>query len=145
MVSFSPTAKFKDRVEILSNLAKAKAETLEGQGSQPGECRKSQQSLPCFALQALTFPAHKAQGLAKKPWGLTHFVLLLGAGGCCNSAAEINRCRQAGAAIPRGAVSEVGQAELQGWAGNGHGTVQEGNQGIADSTWVLLVFGRHCR
>ncbi|NXR72933.1 NCKX1 protein, partial [Pycnonotus jocosus] len=28
-------AKFKDRVDILSNLAKAKAETLEGQGSQP--------------------------------------------------------------------------------------------------------------
>ncbi|NXY54358.1 NCKX1 protein, partial [Callaeas wilsoni] len=35
-------AKFKDRVDILSNLAKAKAEALEGQGSQPGECRKSQ-------------------------------------------------------------------------------------------------------
>ncbi|NWY41093.1 NCKX1 protein, partial [Sylvia atricapilla] len=28
-------AKFKDRVDILSNMAKAKAETLEGQGSQP--------------------------------------------------------------------------------------------------------------
>lgn len=74
MVSFSPTAKFKDRVEILSKLAKAKAETLEGQGSQPGECRKSQQCLPCFALQALTFPAHKAQGLAKKPWGLAQIL-----------------------------------------------------------------------
>ncbi|XP_063026050.1 sodium/potassium/calcium exchanger 1 [Melospiza melodia melodia] len=37
-------AKFKDRVDTLSKLAKAKAETLEGQGSQPGECRKSQHS-----------------------------------------------------------------------------------------------------
>ncbi|NXO71855.1 NCKX1 protein, partial [Phainopepla nitens] len=30
-------AKFKDRVDVLSNMAKAKAETLEGQGSQPGD------------------------------------------------------------------------------------------------------------
>ncbi|XP_066415039.1 sodium/potassium/calcium exchanger 1 [Molothrus aeneus] len=37
-------AKFKDRVDTLSKLANAKAETLEGQGSQPGECRKSQPS-----------------------------------------------------------------------------------------------------
>lgn len=72
IVSFSPTAKFKDRVDILSNMAKA--ETLEGQGSQPGECRKSQHCLPCFALQALTLPARKAQGLAKKPWGLTQIL-----------------------------------------------------------------------
>ncbi|NXD90036.1 NCKX1 protein, partial [Chaetorhynchus papuensis] len=35
-------AKFKDRVDILSNMAKA--ETLERQGSQPGECRKSRRS-----------------------------------------------------------------------------------------------------
>ncbi|NWS29886.1 NCKX1 protein, partial [Polioptila caerulea] len=34
-------AKFKDRVDILSNMAKAKAETLEGQGSQPGEEKKA--------------------------------------------------------------------------------------------------------
>ncbi|NWW56416.1 NCKX1 protein, partial [Ifrita kowaldi] len=35
-------AKFKDRVDILSNMAKA--ETLGGQGSQPRECRESQRS-----------------------------------------------------------------------------------------------------
>ncbi|NXM43219.1 NCKX1 protein, partial [Gymnorhina tibicen] len=34
-------AKFKDRVDILSNMAKAKAETLEGQGSQPEEEKKA--------------------------------------------------------------------------------------------------------
>ncbi|NWU30475.1 NCKX1 protein, partial [Dyaphorophyia castanea] len=34
-------AKFKDRVDILSNMAKAKAETLEGQGSQPEEEKKT--------------------------------------------------------------------------------------------------------
>ncbi|NXN85466.1 NCKX1 protein, partial [Bombycilla garrulus] len=34
-------AKLKDRVDILSNMAKAKAETLEGQGSQPGEEKKA--------------------------------------------------------------------------------------------------------
>ncbi|NXB03480.1 NCKX1 protein, partial [Cnemophilus loriae] len=34
-------AKFKDRVDILSNVAKAKAETLEGQGSQPEEEKKA--------------------------------------------------------------------------------------------------------
>lgn len=71
-VSFSSTAKFKDRVDILSNMDKA--ETLERQGSQPGECRKSQHCLLCFALQALTFPAHKAQGLAKKHWALTQIL-----------------------------------------------------------------------
>lgn len=74
LMSFSPTAKLKDRVDILSNVAKVKAETLEGQGSQPGECRKSQHCLPCFALQALTFPARKAQGQAWKPWGLTQIL-----------------------------------------------------------------------
>ncbi|XP_030811322.1 sodium/potassium/calcium exchanger 1 [Camarhynchus parvulus] len=34
-------AKFKDRVDTLSKLAKAKAETLEGQGSQPEEGKKA--------------------------------------------------------------------------------------------------------
>ncbi|NXE38244.1 NCKX1 protein, partial [Ptilorrhoa leucosticta] len=34
-------AKFKDRVDILSNMAKAKAETLDGQGSQPEEEKKA--------------------------------------------------------------------------------------------------------
>ncbi|XP_014730075.1 PREDICTED: sodium/potassium/calcium exchanger 1 [Sturnus vulgaris] len=34
-------AKFKDKVDILSNMAKAKAETLEGQGSQPEEEKKA--------------------------------------------------------------------------------------------------------
>ncbi|NWW12790.1 NCKX1 protein, partial [Oreocharis arfaki] len=34
-------AKFKDRVDILSNMAKAKAEALEGQGSQPEEEKKA--------------------------------------------------------------------------------------------------------
>ncbi|NXA79940.1 NCKX1 protein, partial [Thryothorus ludovicianus] len=34
-------AKFKDRVDILSNMAKAKAETLEGQGSQAEEEKKA--------------------------------------------------------------------------------------------------------
>ncbi|NXC04481.1 NCKX1 protein, partial [Orthonyx spaldingii] len=34
-------AEFKDRVDILSNMAKAKAETLEGQGSQPEEEKKA--------------------------------------------------------------------------------------------------------
>ncbi|XP_039933370.1 sodium/potassium/calcium exchanger 1 [Hirundo rustica] len=34
-------AKFKDRVDILSKMAKAKAETLEGQGSQPEEEKKA--------------------------------------------------------------------------------------------------------
>ncbi|KAF4804209.1 Sodium/potassium/calcium exchanger 2 [Turdus rufiventris] len=34
-------AKFKDRVDILSNMAKAKAETLERQGSQPEEEKKA--------------------------------------------------------------------------------------------------------
>ncbi|NXB30833.1 NCKX1 protein, partial [Eulacestoma nigropectus] len=34
-------AKFKDRVDTLSNMAKAKAETLEGQGSQPEEEKKA--------------------------------------------------------------------------------------------------------
>ncbi|NWU37724.1 NCKX1 protein, partial [Hylia prasina] len=34
-------ATFKDRVDILSNMAKAKAETLEGQGSQPEEEKKA--------------------------------------------------------------------------------------------------------
>ncbi|NXC52439.1 NCKX1 protein, partial [Aleadryas rufinucha] len=34
-------AKFKDRVDILSNVAKAKAETLQGQGSQPEEEKKA--------------------------------------------------------------------------------------------------------
>ncbi|OWK59404.1 Sodium/potassium/calcium exchanger 1 [Lonchura striata] len=43
-------AKLKDRVDILSNVAKVKAETLEGQGSQPGECRKSQRSFLLIAF-----------------------------------------------------------------------------------------------
>lgn len=77
IMSFSPTAKFKDRVDTLSKLAKAKAETLEGQGSQPGECRKSQHYLPCFALPPLTFPARKAQGQARKLWGGTQIL-------CCS-------------------------------------------------------------
>ncbi|XP_064244989.1 sodium/potassium/calcium exchanger 1 isoform X2 [Passer domesticus] len=38
-------AKFKDRVDILSNMAKAKAETLEGQGSQPEEGKKAPSSV----------------------------------------------------------------------------------------------------
>ena len=71
-VSFSSTAKFKDRVDILSNIAKAKVETLAGQGSKPeGECKKSQCCLPCFVLQSLTFPALNTQGMAKKRYGLT--------------------------------------------------------------------------
>ncbi|CAN8187365.1 unnamed protein product [Coccothraustes coccothraustes] len=37
-------AKFKDRVDTLSNLAKAKAETLQGQGSQPGECKEGKKA-----------------------------------------------------------------------------------------------------
>ncbi|XP_038002661.1 sodium/potassium/calcium exchanger 1 isoform X2 [Motacilla alba alba] len=38
-------AKFKDRVDILSNVTKAKAETLEGQGSQPEEGKKAPSSV----------------------------------------------------------------------------------------------------
>nr|XP_031361591.1 sodium/potassium/calcium exchanger 1 [Lonchura striata domestica] len=38
-------AKLKDRVDILSNVAKVKAETLEGQGSQPEEGKKAPSSV----------------------------------------------------------------------------------------------------
>uniref|UniRef100_A0A8C9N6M9 Sodium/potassium/calcium exchanger 1 n=1 Tax=Serinus canaria TaxID=9135 RepID=A0A8C9N6M9_SERCA len=38
-------AKFKDRVDTLSNLARAKAETLQGQGSQPEEGKKAPSSV----------------------------------------------------------------------------------------------------
>jgi len=65
--SFSSTAKFKDRVDILSNIAKAKAVALAAQGSKSeGECKKGQCCLPRFALQSPTFPALSTQGLAEK-------------------------------------------------------------------------------
>lgn len=45
--SFSFTAKFKDKVDILSNIAKAKVDSLAGQGSKSeGECKKGQCCLP---------------------------------------------------------------------------------------------------
>ncbi|NXB42491.1 NCKX1 protein, partial [Leucopsar rothschildi] len=49
-------AKFKDKVDILSNMAKAKAETLEGQGSQPA-----------FLLIALTEEEKKASTVKVTP------------------------------------------------------------------------------
>lgn len=49
--SFSFTAKFKDKVDILSNIAKAKVDSLAGQGSKSeGECKKGQCCLPYYAV-----------------------------------------------------------------------------------------------
>lgn len=57
---------------MLSNIAKAKAETTAGQGSKPeGQCKESQCCLPRFVLRFLTFPALSTQGMLKKPYGLT--------------------------------------------------------------------------
>ncbi|NXA60115.1 NCKX1 protein, partial [Mohoua ochrocephala] len=49
-------AKFKDRVDILSNMAKAKAETLEGQGSQPDD-RNQHSFLLLFAEEEKKAPS----------------------------------------------------------------------------------------
>lgn len=91
--SFSFTAKFKDRVEILSKIAKVKTDSQAGQGTKPeGECKKSQYHLLCFALKSHAFTALSTQGLAKKYYSMTQiFLLLLVTGGCCNNAAEINQ------------------------------------------------------
>lgn len=44
-------AKFKDKVDILSNIAKAKVDSLAGQGSKSeGECKKGQCCLPYYAV-----------------------------------------------------------------------------------------------
>lgn len=61
--SFSSTAKFKDRVDILSNITKAEASA--GQGSKPeGECAGVHAVR--LVSQSLTFPALSTRGLAKK-------------------------------------------------------------------------------
>ncbi|NXY07121.1 NCKX1 protein, partial [Pteruthius melanotis] len=49
-------AKFKDRVDILSNMAKAKAETVEGQGSQPDD-RNQHSFLLLFAEEEKKAPS----------------------------------------------------------------------------------------
>lgn len=85
--SFSFTAKFKDKVDVLSNIAKAEASA--GQGSKP-EGEHTGVRAVCFVLQSLTFPALSAQGLAKKHYSPTQIFCY------CWSQMAANRCTGTG-------------------------------------------------